>query len=205
MRLHLALMIVVAMLQSGCTDRRHQPTPSQGLEGFGHLGETSGATAGKTNYRFRYPYLLENGCLAVAGFSQYGERAMSPSFLAIVKLPSENSFYRSFNSQSSGEGHTWRLRLIAGDDKASTIDHAIKNDPQDERFALGGKDYALEDGRVFVFDLTAAPPQAAQINADLSKLLPDPNPTREQFRAALQSLRAEHAPVEELMAKFRGH
>jgi hypothetical protein len=197
----IVLTMMAAMLLLGCADRNRPPAPVQGMDSFGHLGEASGSSGGKTDYRFRYPYLMENGCLAVAGFSQYGERAMSPSFLVIVRLPSVDSFYRSFNSSSSGDGHTWRLGLIEGGGEASTIRHTVENELQDERFFLGGKEYALEDGRVFTFDLTTEPPQATQTDADLGKLLPDPDPTQEQFRAALQNVRADHKAVEELMEK----
>jgi hypothetical protein len=190
---------LLAFCSFGCGRGRTSGTAAAapGLEGFGHFGESSGSGGGQT-YRFRYPYLLENGRLAVAGFSHFGEKPMGPAFLVVTRLPTKDNVSQSFSSHSEDDRHRWSLQLSSGNDRAISIEHRADENAGQETIRLNNQEYDLTQGSVFAVDLVADPPSVTQAKADLPSLLPDASPTRDQFRAALTELRREHSPVESL-------
>lgn len=178
----------VVLLLSGCSGDQET---AGGLEGFGHLGEASGDGA-RGEYRFHYPYLLEDGRVAVAGISQFGEKPLSPAFLIVARLPSKNAFQRRVDFFSSDGRHLWSLGLDQSDGGKCIVKYEADEKKQEEGFWVLDRRYALENGgRLFAIDLTTKPPKVTRFRNDLAKVFADARPTREQFRAALQKLRAE--------------
>jgi hypothetical protein len=164
-------------------------------EAFGVLGKTLGS-----EIQNRFVFCQHGKQLVLIGYARYPGRALTPSFLVLLGLVTENGF-------EVESPYFWStdavLILSQGWPDVSGaklfLKHEISREPPHERLRLRGTLYPLEEGRVFLGNLSVSPATVTQLKDDLAMLFaaPQREPTRAEIEAAVATLRGRFVEVRE--------
>jgi hypothetical protein len=191
----LGFLLLIVLL--GCSaGKKPGGVPAQD-EFFGHIGEgTSSSGDQKWEYQLS---LWQNGgrglLLAVAGWPG---RGTAPVFFMIARFPdghgSGQSFRHGINLQSDpGTKIFISFTLSRGTVQTPTVVYRLAEGSNKETLEIGGKAYALNDGRLLLLDQTTDPHSIRQLDADLDKLFPSggKSASKKDFGHAVKELRSQ--------------
>jgi hypothetical protein len=195
------LLLLILLL--GCHDAKQprtgtaqEPVSAQS-EFFGHLGEGS-STSGEQKWEYQVPIWQKGPQGLLLGVAGWPGRAVAPVFFAIARFPagtgSGQSARHGINLESErGTKIFMSVTLSRGTVDAPSVVFRLDEGSHKEKVEIGGKDYTLKGGRVFLLDQTTSPHSIRQLDADLNKLFPSggKNASKNDFAQAVKELRSQ--------------
>jgi hypothetical protein len=171
--------------------------------------ETASGTLGSVRtggadwmFEGRAPYYRDGDLLVYVPQAAYPGRPLAPACVLVMRLVRGGPFY--LGGGLTSDGRSLEISPVQQDGRGNEYRFAYKvaGDPLAERFEAGGRAFKPEDGRVFLVDLTADPPELTQVNADLAGLFPHPD--RDLGTDVLKAAVAKLSEREEAVRRFLG-
>ncbi len=180
----------MALLLTSCSQR----ASDTGVDAFGHMGETSGGSAA-AHFAIRSPFLQQGDRMTVVLLAEHPGKSLEPASLFLLKLTAKNAFSTDGRTGNDSDKTDWHQKFAAAGDKKYPVRYEIPHKPLAEQLTLGERAYSLEEGRVFLIDLTAQPVHVTQVKEALPALLPNQPLTREDLKGVVDKLREKHESV----------
>ncbi len=164
----------------------------------GHLGATSGGSPG-LRFGLSSPFFQEGDRMTIALLAEYPGRPMQAATLLLIRLTDGKSFATDGGCGDDSDVTYWHQKFVSIDGENVPVRYEMSHSPIAETITIGGQTYPLDDERVFLIDLTARPPMVTRLAEDLPALLPGTALGRDDLKKAVDTLRARHEAVEDLL------
>lgn len=160
----------------------------------GGLGQASGGAV-DARFTVRSPFVQQGGRMTVALLAEYPGRPLHPASLLLLKLSAGNQFSRDGGAGSDSDRTYWHQTFDAAGDVRFPVHYELTHEPVTETLSLGTDQYSLEEGRVFLVDLTARPIEVTQTAVELAPLLTSQEPTPHELQSLVEKLAEQHEAV----------
>jgi hypothetical protein len=172
---------------------------------FGHAGKIKLGAAGQ-EFEGQVPFYRDGDLMVYVPLSGYPGKPLSPAYVLILRLARGAAF--SLGSGVGSDGSSLWMSPTQFDSKGRDFpfSYKVSGKPLVEEFSAGERTYKLEDGRVFLVDLTADPPALTQVQSDVASLLevhPDRDTTKEELKGAVEKLSSKEKAVRDFLAQIK--